>query len=69
MQILAVFSGAGTLFSRHHPELSDAELDDAETLNARHSELESNDSRLKEVPKFDGDLGSISDSSEDEEND
>ncbi|KAM9900928.1 hypothetical protein OXX69_008908 [Metschnikowia pulcherrima] len=69
----AEFSGAGTLVSRHHPELSDAESDDAEALNARHSleliELESNDSRLKEVPKLDGDSRSISDASEDEEND
>ncbi|KAM9931533.1 hypothetical protein OXX80_008815, partial [Metschnikowia pulcherrima] len=70
--------GAETLVSRHHPELSDEELsdaesDDAETLNARHSleliELKFNDSRLKEVPKSDGDSRSISDVSEDEEND
>ncbi|KAM9904249.1 hypothetical protein OXX79_002879 [Metschnikowia pulcherrima] len=74
----ANFSGAETLVFRHHPELSDEELsdaesDDAETLNARHGlelvELESNDSRLKEVPKLDGDSRSISDVSEDEEND
>ncbi|KAM9937155.1 hypothetical protein OXX80_003308, partial [Metschnikowia pulcherrima] len=73
----ANFCGAETLVSRHHPELSDEELsdaesDDAETLNARHSleliELKFNDSRLKEVPKSDGDSRSISDVSEDEEN-
>ncbi|KAF8001284.1 hypothetical protein HF325_003785 [Metschnikowia pulcherrima] len=64
----ADFSDAETLVPKHH-----AELGDAETLDARHSgeliQLGNNDSTLKEVPKFDGDLGSISDSSEDEEND
>ncbi|KAM9901235.1 hypothetical protein OXX69_008780 [Metschnikowia pulcherrima] len=52
---------------------SDADFSDAETLDARHSleliQLGNNDSTLKEVPKFDGDSGSISDSSEDKEND
>ncbi|KAJ8145963.1 hypothetical protein OY671_000958 [Metschnikowia pulcherrima] len=64
----ADFSDAETLVPKHH-----AESDDAETLDARHSleliQLGNNDSTLKEVPKFDGDSGSISDSSEDEEND
>ncbi|KAM9934312.1 hypothetical protein OXX80_006107 [Metschnikowia pulcherrima] len=66
-------SDAETLVPKHHAESSDAESDDAETLDARHSleliQLGNNDSTLKEVPKFDGDSGSISDSSEDEEND
>ena len=69
----ADFSDAETLVSRHQAELSDTELNDVETSNSRRGlelfELRYNDSTLKEVPKFDGDLGSISDSSEDEEND
>ncbi|KAM9925384.1 hypothetical protein OXX80_010919 [Metschnikowia pulcherrima] len=69
----ADFSDAETLVPKHNAESSDAESDDAETLDARHSveliQLGNNDSTLKEVPKFDGDSGSISDSSEDEEND
>ncbi|KAM9902372.1 hypothetical protein OXX69_008355 [Metschnikowia pulcherrima] len=72
----AAFSVVETLVSRHNPdssdaELSDAELNDAETLDSTHK-LESiglvyNDSKLKEVPRLNGDLESISGSSEDKQ--